>query len=153
MVVVIAFGGVAALMYGLAIMMLARAGGRDSVKVPGQITGARDYVSRGRTMYVSELMATLPDGRVIRGTGNMGKSWKPNVGASVTLIYRPHDPENPLIEAGFLRFLAPLILAAIGTMFGVTAVMGFVAMMNAADAGDAAKTKPAKPKKEHVERH
>jgi len=150
---VIAFGGVAVLMYAIAVMLIVRSGGRDSVKIGGQVTGMRDYISSGRTMYVAEFTATLPDGRVLRSTGTMGTSWKPTVGKLVTLIYRPHDQEQPLVEAGFVRFLAPLILASIGTMFGVVAISGLVAILQGDDPSSSAKTKPAKPKKEHVERH
>lgn len=130
----VGFGFVALVFWILFAVLLAKALGRGSggIRVEGEITGSRDFLDRGRTMFVSEFRATTPDGKVVHGTGTMAKSWKPEVGKRIALLYRPNDNEQPLVEAGPIRFVASGVVGLLALV--MTAVTAIVFVSVAADA-------------------
>jgi hypothetical protein len=109
------------LLWGIAgaLVLVVRRDVQAGVRVTGEVYAFGTYVRKGQTMYVAKYRAMLPDGREVRGSSSMGKSWQsPAVGTGVVLVYRADDHDNPLHETGGLRYLVPGILFAVGAVVG-----------------------------------
>jgi hypothetical protein len=122
----VAFGFVGVLLCGIGGMAAWNARTpADAIIISGQVVGFSSYRSKSRTMYSPRYRVTLPDGRTIEtgAASNVSKSWKsPPEGTVVNLAYSPHDRELPVRELGLMRFLAPVILCGVGSVFGCIAL-------------------------------
>lgn len=125
MITALALGFVGLVLWAMSLVLLVGAvrGGQGGVRVLGKITGSRDFLEHGRTMFVAEFCATTPDGRTVHGTGTKAQSWRPRVGEPIALLYRAHDRARPLVEAGPIRFLASALVAFVALVLTAIAVV------------------------------
>jgi hypothetical protein len=124
-------GTVAACFWLVALVLCLRAlvSGSRGVRVQGRVVGFSDSYSRRRRMYSAIYEATVPDGRTLRCTSGIAKSWKsPAEGTVVTLAYRSDDPKKPLATLGWERFLFAGIFAGVAAVLTSSAISLFLKM-------------------------
>ena len=143
MVPLVAFILVAVVLWAIVAVFLVRIAGdrKGAVRVQGVITGARQFVDRGRTMYCATFEARTPTGEVVHGVSGIAKSWEPTVGKSVSLLWNPKNSEDPLIETGIMPLVPPLLVGGFAMAFTVVSCAILVAVV----------TQPQTTAKSHVD--
>jgi hypothetical protein len=123
-----AFAGVAWIA-ALVLFLRALAAGARGVRVQGRVVGYTESMGRRQRMYSAIYEATV-DGRALQCTSGIATSWRsPAVGTVVTLLYRPHDPEKPLLVLGFARFLWCTIFAGVALILTVPAIAATLSVL------------------------
>lgn len=83
--------------------------------------------SSGRPAYFPIVAFETPDGSRITFRHRTGRSPPAYAeGERVTVTYLPDDPESALIAEGFMNWMLPLVLLAIGPASSLVALRGIV---------------------------